>query len=121
MKKFIALFIPVMMLAVFVLIMISAPYLKQPFGDEDSVSDIIDSICSDMNEGDWIAAGEGVEKLDETWDIVTKRVQFSAERDELRAAKTGIARAKGYIEANDREGSLAELYEVKEHWIDIGR
>jgi len=32
-----------------------------------------------------------------------------------------LARLTGYLEAKDKAGALAELYEAKRHWDDLGR
>ncbi len=120
MKKIAAVLLPSVLIAFFILIMISAPFLKKSFGENDNLPVIIEEIKSDVNSGNWVGAKSGADELEDAWDIITSRVQFSAERDELKDAKTSIARMKGYIEANDRAGSLAELGEVKEHWTDIG-
>lgn len=121
MRKIIAILIPAALIAVFILIMLSASFLKEPFGEYDDIQAIAKELKTDINNGDWSEAREQAERLETAWDIITDRVQFSAERDELRDAKTSIARMKGYIEAADRAGSLAELGEVKERWTDIGQ
>lgn len=64
-----------------------------------------------MRQSGWIQA----------WDIVIDRVQFSAEREELRDGKTSIARLMSFIETADRSEALAELSEAKKHWADIGQ
>lgn len=120
MKKIIAVLLPVALIAFFILIMISTPFAKQAFGEDDNVPAIIDTIKEDVNAGDWSEAKDGTDQLETAWKIVSGRVQFSAARDELRDGKTSIARMKGYIEANDRAGTLAELNELKEHWTYIG-
>jgi len=120
MKKLIAVSIPVALIAFFILIMISAPFLKKSFGENDNVPAIIAEIKNDVNNGNWTDAKDSADELKVAWDIIISRVQFSAERDELKEIETSVARMKGYIEANDRAGSLAELEEVKEHWMDIG-
>ena len=120
MKKAAAILIPVLLLAVFVMIMTSASFLKKPFETKDDVLAIIDEIKSEAVSGDWSGAKDGAKQLEEAWKIVTKRVQFSAARDEIRDGKSSIARMKGYIEANDKAGTLSELGEVKEHWTNMG-
>lgn len=120
MKKFVAFLIPVLLLGIFVLIMNSANFLKHSFANNDDVPAIIKEIKSDVEKGDWESAENGVDQLSKAWDIITKRVQFSAERDEIRLAKVSIARTRGYIESKNKAGSFAELNGVKEHWLDIG-
>lgn len=120
MKKFIAVTIPIALIAFFILIMISAPFLKKSFGENDNVPAIMEEIKTDVNNGKWAEARESTVELEAAWNIIIDRVQFSVERDELKEIKTSLARMKGYIEANDRSGSLAELAEVKEHWTNLG-
>jgi len=120
MKKLIAVSIPVALIAFFILIMISAPFLKKSFGDNDNVPAIIEEIKEEVDSGNWSGAKDSADELEAAWEIIIGRVQFSVERDELKDIKTSLARMKGYIEANDRAGSLAELEAVKEHWADLG-
>lgn len=121
MRKFIAVLIPSIMIVFFILIMISGSYLKQSFTENDNVPVIIEDITNDVKNGDWTAAEKGAVQLEAAWEIITDRVQFGVEREELKDGKRSIARMKGFIEANDKAGSLAELHEVKEHWTDIGQ
>lgn len=121
MRKIIAVLIPSALLVFFILVMVSSSFLKESFGENDNIPDIIAEIKADINNGNWSDARNGADRLDEAWNIIINRIQFSAERDEIRDAKTSIARMKGYIEANDKAGSLAELGEVKKHWMDIGK
>lgn len=120
MKKLIAVSIPVALIAFFILIMISAPFLKKSFGENDNVPVIIEEIKIDVNNGNWADARECTGELEDAWNIIIDRVQFSVERDELKEIKTSLARMKGCIEANDRSGSLAELAVAKEHWTNLG-
>jgi len=120
MKKLIAVSIPAVLIAFFILIMISAPFLKKSFGENDNVPAILEEVKKDVNSGNWADAKESTGELEDAWNIIIDRVQFSVERDELKEIKTSLARMKGYIEANDRSGSLAELAVVKEHWTNLG-
>jgi hypothetical protein len=119
-KKVIAILIPACFLAFFILIMTSSYFLTRPFGTKDDVPAIVDEIKTEAVSGDWQGAKDGAESLEEAWEIVSTRVQFSAARDEIRDGKSSIARLKGYIEANDEAGALSELGELKEHWKNMG-
>lgn len=120
MKKAAAILIPALLLAIFIMIMNSSSFLKKSFGTKDDVPAIIYEIKTEAVSGDWSGAKDGAEQLEDAWKIMTKRVQFSAARDEIRDGKSSIARLRGYIEANDKAGTLSELGEVKEHWTNIG-
>jgi len=120
MKKIVAVLIPVLLIVFFILIMIGDPFLKKSFSDNDNVSDIINEIKADVNNDSWADVKVGADELEEAWDIITSRVQFSTDREVLDDGEVSIARMKGFIEANDKAGTLAELGAVKRHWTDIG-
>ena len=119
-QKVIAILIPVAVMILFILIMNSASYLKMPFSEQDDLPAIIHGNRYDLKQDNWAEAESGTEQLEKAWQIITDRVQFSAERDELRYGRISLARLRGFIEAKDKAGSLAELNEIKEHWTDIG-
>ncbi len=120
MKKIVAVLIPVLLIVFFILIMIGDPFLKQSFSDNDNVPDIIKEIKADVNNDNWADVKVGADELEEAWHIITSRVQFSTDREVLDDGEVSIARMKGFIEANDKAGTLAELGAVKRHWTDIG-
>ncbi len=120
MRKAIAILIPVLLLVLFVIIFTSSTFLKKPFGTEDDVPAIINQIKTQAVNDDWKNADADAERLDKAWDIITCRVQFSVARDEIRDAKTSIARLRGYVKANDKAGTLSELSELKEYWTSLG-
>lgn len=121
MKKTLGIIIPITLLLIFILIMLSTSYLKQPRGEYDNVLKIISDIKVNMNNDDWKSTEVNIGKLENAWKFIEKRVQFSAERDEITKADSNIARARGYIEGKDKPGTLAELNEIKEHWDNLGR
>lgn len=121
MRRIVALLIPSALIVFFALIMLSGSYLKQSFNESDNVPVIIEDITRDVESEDWTSVNKGVVQLENAWEIITARVQFSTEREELKDGKRSIARMKGFIKANDRAGVLSELSEVKEQWADIGK
>jgi len=121
MKKILIFSIPVISMICFVLVMTSANYLKQPTGDDDNVLKIINEIKTDVNNENWNSAENKNQLLHHAWKKITTRVQFSAERNELKDGEIAIARIHGYIEAKDKPGVFSELDELKEHWVDIGK
>lgn len=121
MRKFMVIAIPIVTLIIFVLVMLSADVLKRPLGKDDNVPEAILEIIQDVDNGRWEEVGRGTEKLEAAWKKVTKRIQFSAERDEINALSMNIARLHGAIMARDKANALAELNEAYEHWRDIGK
>jgi hypothetical protein len=120
MKKIVAVLIPVLLLVFFILIMIGDPFLKKSFSEDDNVPAIIKEIKADVINDNWADAKVGVDELEEAWNIITSRVQFSTDRQVLDDGDLSIVRMKGFVEANDSAGTLAELGAVKRHWTHIG-
>lgn len=121
MKRILIFSMPILVLICFALIMTSANFLKQPTGDDDNLFKIMDEIKADVNNENWNSAKHKNELLYSAWQKISKRVQFSAERNELKNGDIAIARINGYIEAKDKSGVFCELSELKEHWVDIGK
>lgn len=121
MRKFMVMAIPIVTLIIFVLIMLSADVLKRPIGEDDNMPQAIQEIIQAVNKEEWEDAYRKTDKLETAWKKVIKRVQFSAERDEINALNINIARMRGAIMAKDKANALAELSEAYEHWRDIGK
>lgn len=121
MKKILIFSIPIISFVCFALIMTSGNFLKQPTGNDDNLLKIMDEIKTDVNNENWSSAKNKNELLYNAWQKISKRVQFSAERNELKSGDVAIARINGYIESKDKSGVFCELNELKEHWVDIGK
>lgn len=113
--------IPIVTLVFFVLIMLSGDILKQSFGKDDNIPQSIETLIQDVNHGNWEAANQNIDNLDRVWDRVVKRVQYSAERNEIDALSINIARLRGAIQSKDKAIVLTELSEAYEHWQDLGK
>ncbi len=121
MRRFLVISIPIILLTICVLIMLSGSFFKKPRGDWDDVIKHIDTTTEAIMSDDWILAEENSNKLDTAWTAVTKRIQFSCERDEIHALGVSIARLKAAITAKDKTSALLELSEAEEHWDDLGK
>jgi hypothetical protein len=120
-RRFLVISIPIILLTICVLIMLSGSFFKKPRGDWDDVIKHIDTTTEAIMSDDWILAEENSNKLDTAWTAVTKRIQFSCERDEIHALGVSIARLKAAITAKDKTSALLELSEAEEHWDDLGK
>lgn len=121
MKKIFAVFVPVFILILSILIMLSGPFLKRPQGDFDNVIKNIDATANDVMSENWKLAAQDVSKLDSSWGIVIKRIQFSSERTEINNISLSIARLKACIAAKDKPSALIELNSAKADWEDLGK
>ena len=121
MRKFLTKAIPLVTLALFLCIMLSGGILKKPFGKKDDVPQAIENVIRDISHDNWIEANEDIEKLEKAWKKITRRIQFSAERDEINYVSTSIARLRGAAMVEDKANSLIELQEAYHHWKTIGK
>lgn len=121
MRRFFTITIPIVMLAVFILVMISDNFLKQPLRKDDNVPGYTQAIIQDISNDKWNEASNKTEQLSQAWKKVVKRIQFSAEKDEMDALASSIARLRGAISAKDKSAAFMELYEIFEHWDDVGK
>jgi hypothetical protein len=120
-KKYIIIAIPILMIAIFILIMVSDNFLKKPMGDDDDVPAFIQSIIQDIISDKWDSAEDKTEQLSKAWRKVVNRIQFSAEKDEINEFDMNLARLRGAIIAKDKSNAIMELTEAKEHWDNVGR
>ncbi|BDR66019.1 hypothetical protein N072000002_02510 [Clostridium tetani] len=121
MKKNLAKGIPIITLVIFILVMLSGNYLKRPIGKDDDVVGFIEIVIEDVNDENWEVADKNREKLEDAWNKIVKRIQFSSERSEMNELDASLARLKGAIMAKDKGLALAELNVAYEHWKSLGR
>ncbi|WP_313340330.1 DUF4363 family protein [Sedimentibacter sp.] len=121
MRKFLVRAIPIVSIALFILIMVSDNYLKHSFSEDDNVVKYIQLIMNDVNMENWDEANTKLVDLNNAWMKIVKRVQFSAERNEINDFDKSIARLRGAILAKDKTGAIMELSEAYEHWENLGK
>lgn len=121
MRKFLVRAIPVVSIALFILIMISDNYLKYSFTEDDDVVKYIELLMNDVNIESWDEANVRLIDLSNAWLKIVKRVQFSAERNEINDFDKSVARLRGAILAKDKTGAMMELSEAYEHWENLGK
>lgn len=68
----------------------------------------------------WQEALGGAEKLADAFNRVTVRVQFSTQFHDILDLRAAIARAEGFIKAQNRARAMAELAEARTLWERIG-
>jgi len=121
MRKFLVIAIPIVTLAFFILVMNSDNILKHPLGKNDNIPGSIQLVMQDIQAEKWKDANNKTDELSKSWRKVVKRVQFSAEKDEINAFDMNIARLRGAIMERDKSDAFMELCEAYEHWDNIGK
>lgn len=101
--------------------MLSDKYLKHSFSDTDDVVSGIDLVKKDVKEENWSDAEISTKSLRSAWEIVAKRVQFSAEKDEINGFFRNLARLEAAVAEKNKVNALMELNEAYYHWEDLGK
>ena len=121
MRKIIVAAIPIAALVLFIGIMISGNFLKKSFGKNDDMAGTIEKLMEDVSNEAWDKVAVEVDELDRAWSKVSKRIQFSEERDEINNLTSNIARLRGAVSAKDKSDALVELNDAYSHWNELGR
>lgn len=121
MRKFLVVAIPLATIILFLAVMLSGNYLKQPLGENDDIPGLIDALIKDIQDEKWEIVSQKAEELNQAWRKVVFRVQFSAERNEINNFNIALARLQGAILEKDRLSAIIELKEAYEHWSQLCR
>lgn len=121
MRRFLVISIPIVTITLFILIMLSDKYLKKSLSTNDNIPLSIESVRTEIEDDNWTEANKKTDQLSNAWDKVVKRVQFSAEKDEISNFYKNIVRLQGAISAKDKTNAFMELNEAYEHWENLGK
>ncbi|QTM98774.1 DUF4363 family protein [Sediminibacillus dalangtanensis] len=121
MKKFLLYFIPLLTLSVFIAVMNSGAFLKQPLGKDDRLYESIQLIEAGVKNKDWSKVKTETAKMEKAWDKIARRIQFSVEKEQLLEIDGTIARIRGAVEAEDDQSVLEEIYYYYGQWEQLAR
>lgn len=116
MKKFLQYTFPIAIIAIFILIMLSGIYFKQPRNPSEDVVGYVTQLLEDVRSDNWSNAENTVIKLEAAWEKISRRIQFSVELVDIFDINNNIARLKGAITGKDKTNAFMELYEIQENW-----
>lgn len=121
MRRFLVISIPIVTIALFILIMLSDKFLKNSLTDNDNIPSSIEEVRIEIVNGNWNEARTKTENLSKIWGKIVKRIQFSAEKDEINGFYKSISRLQGAISSMDKTNAYMELNEAYEHWENVGK
>ncbi|MEQ6378567.1 DUF4363 family protein [Bacillaceae bacterium S4-13-58] len=121
MKKFMLYAIPWSFILIFIAIMLSGSFLKQPISEEDRLLEAMKSLETSINHLDWEKAEEEVDYIQTAWDKIVFRVQFSVERENMMQVDETISRIKGGVKAQDKNIIMEEIYYFYTLWDHLGK
>lgn len=113
--------ISLLALIIFIIIMTTGSILKHSFHEKDRVMYHVEQLYSDILNKKWTEAYHRLDDVQEAWKHVVRRIQFSAERNEINDFKINLERVRGFIVAKDQGGALADLAEIVFIWQELGR
>ncbi len=111
--------IPIATIILFLAVMLSGNYLKQPLGKNDDIPGLIDALINEIQNEQWESISQKADALKLAWKKVVFRVQLSSERTEISNFNIALARLQGAILEKDRLSAIIELKEAYEHWKQL--
>lgn len=120
MKKSSLLIIISAFIILFVCIMQSGKVIKHIGGPSWDFSRNVKELNEIIKEDKWEEAHKKAEEVEEIFRKKSRWLQISEERDRIDEIFMELARAKAYIYAEDKGGSLSELEEALVNWEHIG-
>lgn len=108
--------IPLVILAGFVVIMNSGDYLKKPMSTQDNFICYLQETEQAIMREDWTGALDHSHNLNTAWEQVSRRIQFSVEKDQIQAINVNLSRLHAFLIARDRSQALGTTAEIREHW-----
>jgi len=111
----------IILFAFFILIMNGGNLLKQPLSAEDNFMFFYDRLELNIINQNWEKAVVNNEKLNQAWNKIVPRIQFSVEKDEINAINVNLARLQAALTSRDPVLALTELSEMREHWENLNR
>ncbi|WP_053220296.1 DUF4363 family protein [Virgibacillus senegalensis] len=121
MKKFLLYFIPLLTLAVFIAVMNSGAFLKQPIGKDDRLYESIQNLEADIKDKNWKKAKSEAIYMEKAWDKVVRRIQYSVEKEHILEIDGTISRIRGGVEAKDDQSVMEEIYYYYGQWEQLAR
>lgn len=121
MNKSVRIIIPIILIAIFIAVMTTGALLKKPMSKEDDLIHIIELLEKEVLDQNWDEASGHLDDAKKAWTKVVRRIQFSAERDEINELHKALDRTNGFIKAADKGGAMAELAEARNIWKELGK
>lgn len=113
-RKIIHYLIPLAALLVFIFIMQGGIYKLGSQNNKNEVCLYKGLLTQDIQNEQWAAAADDLNKLEKGWIKLIPRLEFHAEMNAIEGIEMSLGRLEGWIAARDKGGALAELGEINE-------
>lgn len=119
MKKRLPVILSSGVIILFIVVMNTGGFLKKPFGEKDDFIKYMNLMEESIQENAWKSAEQSWKDASAAWNKISKRVQFSVERDDMDRLTIALGRLKGALAAEDASAALIALFEAKEIWQNL--
>lgn len=119
MKKYSTYILPILGLCLFIAVMLSGKYLKEPLNPSEDIMGFAKATMEDTLNEKWYKVSIDINNIEKAWKKIAPRIQFSVERDEIYNIGINIARLKGANMTKDKSSILMELNEFMENWDEL--
>ncbi|PKM49748.1 MAG: hypothetical protein CVV02_14870 [Firmicutes bacterium HGW-Firmicutes-7] len=116
MKKILEIIVISFILLVFVLIMTTGGIVKKPLNNREDVVAFILAISENVDQEQWEDASYNMNNLDEAWDKIRFRIQFSIEGARIYEFEGLLSRLKGAIKAKSHVNTIIQLEALLGEW-----
>jgi len=106
---------------VFLLIMGTAVFLKNPITGNDDVLKHVQLVQKTVKTEEWQQANNEWKEATQAWEKVKNRIQFSVERDFIEDIDDELATIKGAIVAKNIDRAIIASERIKIIWDELGR
>ncbi|OEF99213.1 hypothetical protein BHF71_09700 [Vulcanibacillus modesticaldus] len=111
----------VLMIVIYIAIMGSGAFLKQPLTKNDDVIKQLSLVENAVKKDDWQKAESHLDRGFQAWDRVKNRIQFSVEREFIEKLDDEMATLQGAISVNDKRTLLITIEKIKKIWDEMGK
>ncbi|SFE36551.1 protein of unknown function [Alteribacillus iranensis] len=112
--------IPTLFMLLSAALLAGGTWIKEPLGEKHDIMAQMEYMHSLIDKKEWEKASDEYDNVEASWETISKRVQFSVERDDLEAINETLAKIKGGMKQKDTSIVYPELYYFYELWEQLG-
>lgn len=116
MKKVLRIVVPIFMLLIFILVMTTGGIVKKPLNDSEDVVAYALAIRDNVAQAKWDNATENMTSLEEAWNKIRFRIQFSIEGNRMYEFEAILSQLKGAINARSEVMTIMQLESLMGEW-----
>ena len=109
------------MIILFVAIMGSGLFLKEPLTKNDDVMERLELVEKSIDHKEWDKAEGQLTEGFKAWSKIKNRIQFSVEREFIVHMEHEFGTLRGAIKAQDEDNSIISIENMREIWENLGK